>query len=688
METLTETETKIQQIILKSLSIINFKGIKELVINLNPDSTDIFGDNATGKTTIVDAFLWLFFGKNTDDASNFEIKRLDEKNNFIKNIDVEVSTDFTLNGREINVKKVLRQKWVKRRGEIEAVYSGDENIYFWNDVPLKESEFKEKTKAIINEALFKLMTNPFYFNYLKWTERRNILVDLAGNITNDEIFDAVITVQNKGRFNPLINALNADKTLDEFKKELGAKKKKIKDEAESIPSRIDEVKRGLPEAIDFAALKSKIAQLENSIAAIDTQLNDEVAKLSAENKTRSKLVEEYHKEIREKQDQIYKLKSEMQTIQHETKQKANEGPAKVQAELKAVSNSIEEKQKEKDRFLQVITSLQDQGLKIENNIAALRLQYVTVDAEQFTFDEKECLCPTCKQALPADNVDAKRNELSTNFNLNKVSKLEGITTEAGRLKSELDALNIRINGGRESVSKIEAEMEVLNTRLPALQSTNPQDPETLFQSLLNENPEYQALNKKLVEWESIEVIEPVFQPIQTNDAMNEKKKALVGELSELKKEAAKEDQIVKADARIFELKNQETTLAEQLAELEGYEFALMEFSKAKVDSIEKRINGKFKYVKFKMFDKQVNGGEVECCETLVNSNGAFVPFTDANNAAKINSGIDIINTLTKHYKISAPIFIDNRESVTRLINCNSQIINLIVSEQDKKLRIS
>jgi exonuclease SbcC len=129
-----------------------------------------------------------------------------------------------------------------------------------------------------------------------------------------------------------------------------------------------------------------------------------------------------------------------------------------------------------------------------------------------------------------------------------------------------------------------------------------------------------------------------------------------------------EETISKGNDRIKELQDQESTLALQLAALEGSEFAIMEFTKAKVDAIERRINGKFRNVRFKMFTQQVNGGEAETCETLVNSNGSFVPFPDANNAARINAGIDIINTLCQHYDVYAPIFIDNRESVTKLID--------------------
>ena len=120
-----------------------------------------------------------------------------------------------------------------------------------------------------------------------------------------------------------------------------------------------------------------------------------------------------------------------------------------------------------------------------------------------------------------------------------------------------------------------------------------------------------------------------------------------------------------------------------MADLEGSEFLAEQFTKAKMDTLVKRINGRFKYVSFKMFETQINGGEVETCETLVNG----VPFSDANHAGKVNAGIDIINTLCEHYNIYAPIFIDFRESVNNLIDCESQVVNLIVST-DKKLRVA
>ena len=50
---------------ISNLKLKNFKGIKDLEIDFNNENTNIYGKNATGKTTIFDAFKWLFFDKDS-----------------------------------------------------------------------------------------------------------------------------------------------------------------------------------------------------------------------------------------------------------------------------------------------------------------------------------------------------------------------------------------------------------------------------------------------------------------------------------------------------------------------------------------------------------------------------------------------------------------------------------------------
>ena len=108
------------------------------------------------------------------------------------------------------------------------------------------------------------------------------------------------------------------------------------------------------------------------------------------------------------------------------------------------------------------------------------------------------------------------------------------------------------------------------------------------------------------------------------------------------------------------------------------------FLKAKVELITEDINKLFTHVKFMMFREQINGGYEEVCIATIDG----VPFEDANNAAKINAGLDIIKTLQKIENLNAPIFIDNAESVTSFEELeNTQLIKLYVREGVNPLQV-
>jgi hypothetical protein len=138
------------------------------------------------------------------------------------------------------------------------------------------------------------------------------------------------------------------------------------------------------------------------------------------------------------------------------------------------------------------------------------------------------------------------------------------------------------------------------------------------------------------------------------------------------------------EKRIEELKAQEKKLAAEYERLEGELYLTEEFIRQKVSLLEEKINSKFEMARFKLFNVLVNGAVEECCETTYQG----VPFSSLNNGARINVGLDIIRTLARHYNFYPPIFIDNREAVTSLIDMgDQQVISLIVSEKDKELRV-
>lgn len=141
--------------------------------------------------------------------------------------------------------------------------------------------------------------------------------------------------------------------------------------------------------------------------------------------------------------------------------------------------------------------------------------------------------------------------------------------------------------------------------------------------------------------------------------------------------------IEKNTAKKAEIAAREKELAQQQADLEKQEFTIDELNKARMDEVERRVNDKFQNVRFRMFEPQLNGGETPTCIAMVDG----VKYADLNTAGKINAGLDIINTLCLFHGISAPVFIDNAESVNQLFPVASQLIKLVVTT-DKQLTIT
>ena len=181
---------------LMELSLLNFKGIRKIRVRFG-DETYVYGRNATGKTTLMDAFLWLCFRKDSQGRTDHEIKTLDSNNQPYRKLEHEVTGMFEVDGEKIELKRVYREKWVKKRGSAKEEFTGHEVEHFWNGVPLSETEYKAKIAELFDENVFRLVTNTSYFNSLKWQDRREVLVQIAGEVSDDEVFAQVSTLDNK-----------------------------------------------------------------------------------------------------------------------------------------------------------------------------------------------------------------------------------------------------------------------------------------------------------------------------------------------------------------------------------------------------------------------------------------------------------------------------------------------------------
>ncbi|MEX6691223.1 AAA family ATPase [Danxiaibacter flavus] len=666
---------------LKSLTLINFKGIKNLVIHFK-HITDIFGDNGTGKTTVFDGFTWLLFDKDCNNNTKFGIKNLDKDGKTTDQTEIHVSAELDVDGKIVSPKKVMREKWTTKKGRSKTEFTGNENIHFWNDVPVKQSEFDKKVSDILDEGLFKLITNPLYFNRnLKWQDRRNVLMELAGNISNSEI------AASNAKFRTVLDALS-NKTLIEYKREIGAKKSKIKTELDSIPTRIDELVRSRPEMMDFNAIRTQLLRKETELENQDNYLLD-----------RSKANSEYHNKVVAWQNNIHSLKNSMRNIEFEERQKATSSTSQKVAQVNNLTREISDKKGVIKSKAHELNTLEQQLLNSNSARDMIRKEWMDENEKvmepypEFTFDESSCFCPTCKQHLPDGDIATKKGQLLTNhneaqakyeisFNESKTKKLAELNAKGVAEKKNGEILAERIEKAKAALVILEDELKALESKLASLESDSAPviNVDEVVANALVTNPEYTKLKTDL----ELAEANPVKEEKVDLSSLQQAKTAIQAEIQGLQRTLMNEELIENANVRQAELEQQQKTLAQELADLENIEFTLDEFNRAKLDMVESRINGKFKYAKFKLFERQVNGGEVECCETTYNG----VPFSDLNTASQIWVGLDIINTLREHFNADGPVFLDNRESVCQIPETTAQIINLFVSPQDKKLRVA
>jgi len=667
------------KVTLKKLSLLNFKGIKNLTIDFD-NNTNIYGDNGTGKTSVFDAFTWLLFGKDSTDRKDFELKTLDLNNEVIPKIDHEVSAEVEVNGELTTLKRVFREKWVKTKGALESEFSGNETLYYWNEVPLSMKEYGNKVSEILDEKVFKLITSPTAFNSLKWQDRRDVLVKIAGDISDADL------AEGNEEYMQLVSQLT-NKTLDEYKKQIAATIKKAKDDIKMIPTRIDEVDRSKPEAVDATVVNAQISEKESLIQNIDNQLTD-----------RSAAFDEVINKRNANQDEIFKLKTKINTINFEiaekAKNEAKSGDSKTDQIQKQIndkkSNELQSAEQKLIRLKSEKSTLETSISSYEKTIQDKRELWNVENAKNFVFSDDNAVCPCCERPLDASTIETQKAELQTKFNTNKKSILDGINAEGKAIAdkkanagAELLEVNGRIASGEAFIKETAEAIATLETELKTAKSepTDQVSVDGLIAKYTSESAELFTLKEQvaILEAKTFELPDPNDQ----ND-LRTQKQTINSEIQVLRDSLQANEQIQIANNRIAELQKEESMLAQSIADIEKTQYTIDNFIKLQVETIEQKVNEKFSFVKFRLFEKQINGALIPCCDALING----VPFSDANTASKINAGIDIINTLCEFYNVSAPIIIDNRESVVKLIDSPSQIVNLFVSPEDKKLRIA
>lgn len=653
-----------KKVVLHSITLRNFRGEKERTTVFNGEGeTTIAGDNGLGKSRHFDAFLWLLFGKDANDRKDYNIRTIVDGEP-LHRVECSVTAELLIDDNPLIIKRTLNEKWVKPRGQTEEVFKGNETECSWNDVPISVSDYQKRIGEIINDSVFKMVTNPLFFASMKWQEQREQLFQLAGTITDNEI------AAKKPEFAALLDRISGKSFVD-FKREIAAKKRRLKDELSQVQPRIDQTQKLMPESIDFNALAKQSSALENKIAEKDAAISD-----------KSEAMRQQYEVIQEKRTAINDMKQTQQKILFEAQSKASkdafaatEHRKHIVAEITSAGARIENIEHEVQREEQLIASIKTRIADKRRDVAALRETWHAENAKEYTGSET---CPTCEQPLP-EHMKAEARRL---FAQEKEKKLAEITRKGFDINSETEHLDRSLTEAEKVLENnnkvLIQERDNLIQLQKELSTTHPVEEPSIIP---DEIPEYKALSDKI---KSIEATIPDALLIDRTDesVLRTQKIELQTALKEVQKQLASQELIVKYSKEIEALEKQGKQLAQQIADVECEEYTIAQFTKAKITECERRINSLFTQVTFKLFDYTIEGNEYETCIPLISG----IPFDTANTAGQVNAGLDIINALSRFYGICAPIFIDGRESVNHIISTKSQIVNLVVSA-DKELII-
>ena len=635
-----------------SLNLTNFKGIRSLSLDFNGHNASIYGRNASGKTTVEDSVTWLLFGKDSSGSANFSIKPLVDGVPE-SNLEHVVEGVFFDGDKEITLKKVYQEKWTKKRGSLTAEFTGHTTDHYIDGLGTPAKKFSEiVTELTADSDKFQLLSSPTFFSEkMTWKARRDMIIDLVGDISDEDV------IASDKELSTVPGILNG-KSVEDRIALIGQAKKQANKDIESIPNRIDEKKRGLPEltVTNPEHLVKKLTNLHTNLSA----QNKKIASLEAGGGSA------------EIETEIAKVNGDIQRLKNSFAEKDTEALQAKRSKLQV----LEEGRARHNKVLQDLKVRRDVAAteidNLERVLLELKGEYKNLKSFSFT----ESACPTCGQDFPKEDIEKARSA----FNANRAKAIEdnivkGKSTKGKieDIKSSQTTLIASIKETEKTVDEFDLQVETLNKEISNHNYT-----------VIETTAEFITLDKKRA----------TLQDQLDKSAKSNSNSALIESETEIK--LAIEEDIKKNNAlvaqieqynkdidRIAELKKEEKSLSALYEKLSGQLFILEKLIKAKVAMLEGRVAEKFPDVGFKMFSPQINGGLTETCEVTVNG----VPYADLNNAAKIQSGISIINTFAEHYQFSTFIFIDNRESVTDIPDTEAQVISLIVSPDDKALRV-
>ena len=625
------------------LDIENFKGVDHVSIDFNDTITNVLGRNGSGKSSIYDAWSWLLFDKDGAGSAKFCIRKLDVDGNPVHHTEISVTGVVDVDGTRIELKKVQKEKWVKKRGQESQEFSGNVNEFYINSYPKSSKEFADFIASIVDENIFKILTSPYTFPQMDWKDQRKLLFSLIGDLDTSDL-------ESEVEYFDLIKDELAIASIDDIRKKWVKSKNTLSKLPDEIQTRIDEVSKQIKD-IDTSALEAEKAEVENTIQMLETK----VAELSQKNNS-------------DIENSILQLKSQQIAIADRVRNAMCSDLTK----RKSVSDKLEvEYQNEKKRYTQLSQEVEVLEIEIAKQKKTLAEELEAYNkAKEQQFPDGKTKCPTCGQLLPESEIKAIREKWQDEQD----TLIANLRTSGNKHAVEVKAKKVKLQQKKEALEKQATKLEKSKLKYVVAANDLEYQGEVIVPKM-SDIPECQEIDKQISELEShrIDLGKIRIETDRLKQEISEQKY----KLSAINNELYASKQNAECEKRIQELQDELRGTSQRIADCEKVLYAVENYVKA----ISKRINDRFDGLTFKLFESQINGGLKECCEITYRG----VPYSSLNSGHRITVGLNIIRTLHEYYQTVVPVWIDNAECLSgdNQPNVDSQLILLKVTNDNK-----
>ena len=662
------------------LNLTNFKCFKSKEFKFDSHITTIRGRNGVGKTTIADAILWCLFGKNSAGQSTFSIKTHDESGNDIPHLDHSVEMVLETSAPDhptfvVTLKRIFKETWVKKRGASEETLKGHTTEYFVNGNSYTAKDYEKYVSELVNEDIFRAITNPVYFPSLKWQQQRLFLENLV------DMSDFSAT---KEELDVFFASIPAGQSLEEARKHLSYQIKQVKDKLEKIPVRLEEQNKALPEILDWDTLKMNLDKAQQELAEVDKK----IIAIRSGNADEVKRAE-IRQKLQEHSSKLSAIESSTRKLIAEKDNKKNQAVAEASRKFSSLVANQRDLEQAITSFETCKKRCQETLDQCERDAEKIREEWAHNLSRTLHFHEEDSICPTCGQYLPQSLVAENRKKAETSLNADKALVKEQLTKRANTVKDTRSGAEKMIADYDQKIA--DAEKNLADTKeqinqVFAEKAKLEKEQVPTYTELLAQDKEYQRLlayGKTLNDAMDATYTGDEEVIKQQLEEFSQQKQTITEEISSLNSQLSTKSQYDRIQDLIQGIKNEQKDLVAQLSELERKEDIARQYQDRHNAILEQRINQHFSLVRWKMFRTVNNGGDSfkePYCECYSPDGSAY--HDGANKAMRLNMGLDIINTLCKHYDISAPIIIDNAESSINILDTIGQQIRLSVNDSD------